>query len=107
MDILNSKDPFKLICGAYLFSGRPDPIKELDGETFEELMVLLESLPATGERISPPQFGYRGCWIRRGYEEWLAYEGVITYSEKGEVKEFIKDEGKIIEERIKKMLGVE
>jgi hypothetical protein len=107
MDTLSLKDLSKITCGAFYYSGRPDPVKELDEETFEELIVLWKSFPVTGEQPPLPQTGYRGCWIRRGYEQWLAYNGAITYSEKGAVKETRTDEGMIIEERIKKMLEIE
>jgi hypothetical protein len=64
-----------------LFSGRPDPAWPLNGrqvETLERLWAGLAPHPA-GAALAPA-LGYRGCRVRSGDCDWLAYGGTVTRS---------------------------
>ena len=66
--------------GASVFSGRPDPVWDLQPALGAKLEKIWRSLkPAEIELPPSPGLGYRGCFLRgpRG-REWFAFGGVVT-----------------------------
>lgn len=67
--------------GAFLFSGRPDPVWSIDLSTASRLEAIWNSLPASAASTlaHQPPLGYRGCFLRQSDgTEWSVVAGVIT-----------------------------
>ena len=76
----------KWIAGAYIFSGRPDPIWSVSREKVQELEKVWDSFEnAEAARSSPPALGYRGCFVRDGDKnrEWYAYRVDVSLQSNG------------------------
>lgn len=81
MDILKSNEEFKTcIGGALIFSGRPDPLWNVERGIVRKLKKIWRLLgPWIGELPSALPLGYRGCFLRCKPDiEWVAYGGVVT-----------------------------
>src|SRR5215467_12874902 len=65
---------------ASLFSGRPDPVWQIDEETGSRLEKLWNAMEQYhGPLPQSPPLGYRGCALKdSSNREWLAFEGVVT-----------------------------
>ena len=63
---MTGQDERDWTAGAFLFSGRPDPVWTVAHDTAEQLVERWQRLPPAGE-IPPPKpvLGSRGCWLRR------------------------------------------
>jgi hypothetical protein len=68
------------IAGAFIFSGRPDPVWNVSQNVVRKLENLWQALEYVAEsRPSGPTLGYRGCYLRCKPDiEWFAYGGVVT-----------------------------
>lgn len=80
MGTSKSNKKFKeCIGGAFIFSGRPDPVWNVMEEVAKRLEKIWMSLEHwTGGHPSAPPLGYRGCFLRCKPDiEWFAYEGVV------------------------------
>jgi hypothetical protein len=89
MDISKlNKKPEKCIAGASIFSGRSDPIWDVDEEVVKKLGEIWDSLDNwTSEHPSAPPLGYRGCFLKCEHDrEWFAYSGVITLKSAGKLE---------------------
>ena len=67
--------------GAFLFSGRPDPVWSVDPTEADKLEAIWNSLPALAAPMiaHQPPLGYRGCFLRQpDGTEWSAFAGVVT-----------------------------
>ncbi len=76
----SSEKPSGWVGGALVFSGRPDPLWEVNEKAAKELKRVWRSLEAyKAEPPISPSLGYRGSFLRgpEGHE-WLAYGGVVT-----------------------------
>lgn len=72
------------LAGAWLYSGRPDPVWPVPGGKAGEVVSRWNALPAAPEtaRPEPPALGYKGCWLRApDGREWHAAAGVVTCGE--------------------------
>lgn len=73
--------PDRCIVTVLVYSGRPDPHWEIEGERLEEVKKLWERLPPSS--TPPPRaplLGYRGCAVHcTSGEQWFGYEGVVTF----------------------------
>jgi hypothetical protein len=81
MGILKSNKSQKgCIGGAFIFSGRPDPVWDVGQGIAEKLEGIWKSLEqTTDEPQLAPRLGYRGCFLRCKPDiEWFAYNGVVT-----------------------------
>jgi hypothetical protein len=67
--------------GAYLYSGRRDPVWNVSEPVVKQLLELWETLPHTSEQkeLRPGGLGYRGSFLR-GYDkrEWAAFNGLVS-----------------------------
>jgi hypothetical protein len=99
MDILKSnREPIKCIAGAFIFSGRPDPIWEVEENVLEKFEKIWNGLSEwLGALPSTQPLGYRGCFIRcKSNIEWFAYAGMVTLKTT-EGQEFRIDKNRIFE----------
>lgn len=67
--------------GAFLFSGRPDPVWSVDPGTAHQLEAIWNSLRTSAAGLAhQPHLGYRGCFLRDpDGTEWSAFAGVVTH----------------------------
>jgi hypothetical protein len=67
--------------GAYLYSGRRDPVWNVSANVVKQLLALWESLPRTSEQneLHPGGLGYRGSFLRENdNHEWGAFNGLVS-----------------------------
>jgi hypothetical protein len=70
-----------LTAGAFLYSGRPDPVWKVSNSVVKKLLELWNSLPITHAKAEahPGMLGYRGCFLRGpGNREWVAFNGLVS-----------------------------
>jgi hypothetical protein len=86
---------------ARIYSGRPDPVWDVDEDNARDLESLWVSLQAhSGDLPVAPGLGYRGCKLCCGPGlEYVAYGGVVVRQE-GPNPEFREDEGRGFERRL-------
>jgi len=74
-----SRSPSGWTGGAFVYSGKPDPIWAVPAETAEVLAAHWESFePWEGEPPAPPQLGYRGAFLDDGAgRTWTAFSGAV------------------------------
>ena len=65
---------------AFVFSGRPDPIWQVDEDLVQRLKDIWDELePFIGQESSKPLLGYRGCSLRcTPGKVYSTYEGEVT-----------------------------
>lgn len=68
------------IAGAFLYSGRRDPVWNVSGRVVKQLLALWESLPRSEqEELHPGGLGYRGSFLRENdKQEWVAFNGLVS-----------------------------
>jgi len=67
--------------GAYLYSGRRDPVWNVSERVVKQLLALWESLPCTSEQkeLHHGGLGYRGSFLRGDDKrEWVAFNGLVS-----------------------------
>jgi hypothetical protein len=67
--------------GAFLYSGRPDPVWDIPGRVVKKLQEAWKSLPLAEVQRKPrlAGLGYRGSFLRRpGQREWIAGNGLVS-----------------------------
>jgi hypothetical protein len=73
--------PDRYIATVLVYSGRPDPHWEIEGDRLEGVKKLWEGLPPSS--TPPPRaplLGYRGCAVHcTSGEQWFGYEGVVAF----------------------------
>ena len=76
---------------AFVFSGRSDPIWQIEEEQAQKLEAIWDELEQTAKQMPPtPQLGYRGCSMKCAPDrEYIAYGRIV-----------IKKSGNITENRI-------
>jgi hypothetical protein len=70
--------------GAFLYSGRPDPVWKISNSVARKLLEIWHSLPISDEKAGPQpgRLGYRGCFLRGSdNREWIAFNGVGSLRE--------------------------
>ena len=75
-----SKSPEKKwIAGAYLYSGRRDPVWPASKSLVRKLQLLWKTLPSSREKPGTAGLGYRGAFLRAPTNrEWFAFNGNVT-----------------------------
>lgn len=66
--------------GAFVFSGRPDPVWAVPEEAARKLEEVWKSLePWPGPHPPRPPLGYRGAFLQEDdLRQWVAFQGVVT-----------------------------
>lgn len=68
--------------GAFLFSGRPDPVWDVPEAHAQKLIKLWESLPAAIKKKTQPSpggLGYRGSFLKGPQgREWTVFDAAVT-----------------------------
>ncbi len=68
------------IAGAFLYSGRPDPVWDINQRVVKKLQEVWKALPIAEPRreLRPAGLGYRGSFLRSpGQREWIAGDGLV------------------------------
>jgi len=87
----------KCVGTALIYSGRPDPEWRISGRQVAALSrVWAELSPSKSEQPRGPALGYRGCSARcASGDEWFAYGGVVTLTDRnGAVERRSDSEGR-------------
>lgn len=87
--------------GAYLYSGRRDPVWNVSGRVVKQLLALWESLPRSEQKeLHPGGLGYRGSFLRENdKQEWMAFNGLVSLRT-GAVMQVRKDAARMFEKTV-------
>lgn len=85
-----------------IFSGRPNPTWELEGNAADKIINHWQSLPSTDKvELHSPQLGYQGCRIDLNpYEHFVLFNGYGFSFKNGKQIEQRGDPGRKIEKMI-------